>query len=94
MDHVFATVPLATKTEGQNRTLGYGKCVKIKPLTIGNVTKLTSFEAILHEIGQIWPKYCIHIENGGIRSKLPKCAENISLAIEPQQKIRPLVMEI
>ena len=31
--------------EGQNRTLDYGKWVKIIPLTL--------FEAILHEIGQI-----------------------------------------
>ena len=43
---VFATIPLATETEGQNRDLGYGKWVKIKPLTIENVTKLTTFEAI------------------------------------------------
>ena len=55
---VVATKPLATETEGQNRMLGYGKWVKIKPLTLGNVTKLTTFEAILHAIGQIWPKSC------------------------------------
>ena len=55
---VFATLPLAMETEGQNHTFGYGKWVKIKPLTTGNVTKLTTCEAILHEIGQIWPKSC------------------------------------
>ena len=55
---VFATTPLAMGTDGQNRTLGYGKWVKIKPLTIGNITKSTTFEAVLHEIGQIWPKLC------------------------------------
>ena len=44
------------ETEGQNRTLGYGKWVKIQPLTLENITKLTTFEAILHaEIDQIWP---------------------------------------
>ena len=55
---IFATIPLATETEGENRTVGYGKYVKIKPLTIGNVTKLTTFEAIVHEIGQVWTKSC------------------------------------
>ena len=80
--------PSAMETEGQNHILGYGKCVKIKPLTIGNITKLTTFEAILHEIGQIWPKFC-HLlkKNGGIRSKWPKFAENIPLAMEPQPKL-------
>ena len=90
---VFATIPLATETKSQNRTLGYRKWVKIKPLTIGNVTKLATFEAILHEIGQIWPKYC-HLKkkkkkNGGIRSKWPKFPENIPLAMEPQPKLDP-----
>ena len=53
---VFATIPLATETEGQNRTLGYGKWVKIKPLTMENVTKLTTFLSDLYEFGQIGPK--------------------------------------
>ena len=53
----FATLPLPMGTEGQNYTLGYGKWVKIKPLTIGKIAKLTTLEAILHEIGQIWPKF-------------------------------------
>ena len=67
--------------------LDYGKWVKIKPLTLGNVTKLTTFEAILHAIGQIWPKSCHSLrKNGGIRSK---CAENISLATEDQPKLEP-----
>ena len=46
----------------RNHTLGYGdqgtksypwlrKWVKMKPLIVGNITKLTNFEAILHEIG-------------------------------------------
>ena len=78
-----------------NHTLGYGdqgtksylwlrKWVKMKPLIIGNITKLTNFEAILHEICQIWYKFC-HLlrKNGGIRSKWPKFAENIPLATEP-----------
>ena len=51
---VLATIPLATETS----TRGYGKWVKIKPLTIGNITKLTTLEANLLEIGQIWPQSC------------------------------------
>ena len=79
-----AAIPLATETEGQNRTFGYGKWVHTKPLTIGNVTKLTNFEAILHKIYQIWPKSChlLRKKSGGIRSKWPKFAENIPLATE------------
>ena len=53
---VFATILLATDTGDEKHNLGYGKWVKLKPLTIGNITKLTTFEAILHEIGQIWHK--------------------------------------
>ena len=87
----FTIIPLATETEGQNGTLGYGKCVKIKPLTIGNVTRLTTFEAILHEIGQICPKSChLHKKNGGFRSKWPKFAENIPLTLEIGLKKGPL----
>ena len=38
-----ATIPLATENEGrQNCTLGYGKWLKIIPLAIGNVTKITT----------------------------------------------------
>ena len=48
---VFAAITLTTETEGQKRTLAYGKWLKMKPLTIVNVTKSTTFEAILHEIG-------------------------------------------
>ena len=59
---VFATTPLTTETEVQNHTLGFGKWVKIKPMTIGNITKITTFEAILHEIGQIWPNFVICFE--------------------------------
>ena len=84
---VVATIPFAMETESQNHTLGNGKWVKIKPLTIGNVTKLTTFEAILHAIGQIWPKSCHSLrKNGGIRSKF---AENISLATEARPKLDP-----
>ena len=97
---VFATIPLAMETEGQNRTLGYGKWVKIKTLTIGNVTKLTTFEAILHD-SQIAQILSFALEKkGAIRSKF---AENIPLATEPQPKLnlgygnlaktRPLAME-
>ena len=144
---VFATIPLATETEGQNHTLGSQALLspsnrvnavcdvaihpppsvflalrytswcewklpdktvalllgesrayalatengsKIKPLTIGNIAKLTTFEAILHEIGQIWPTFC-HLlrNNAGIRSKWPKFAENIPLASELQPKVHP-----
>ena len=62
----------------------------MKPLTIENITKLTNFEAILHEIGQIWSKFC-HLlrKNGGIRSTWSKFAENIPLATEPQPKLDP-----
>ena len=82
---VVATIPFAMETESQNHTLGNGKWVKIKPLTIGNVTKLTTFEAIVHAIGQIWPKSCHWLrKNGGIRSKF---AENISLATEARPKL-------
>ena len=35
--------PWLRRPRGQNRTLGYGKRIKIKPLTIENVTKLTTF---------------------------------------------------
>ena len=84
---VVATIPFAMETESQNHTLGNGKWVKIKPLTIGNVTKLTTFEAILDAIGQIWPKSCHSLrKNGGIRSKY---AENISLATEARPKLDP-----
>ena len=84
---VVATIPFAMETESQNHTLGNGKWVKIKPLTIGNVTKLTTFEAILHAIGQIWPKSCHSLrKNGGIRSKF---AENISLATGARPKLDP-----
>ena len=77
--------PLATETEGQNRMIGYGKWAKIKPLTLGNVTKLTTFEVILHAIGHIGPKSCHSLrKNGGIRSKF---TENISLATEDQPKL-------
>ena len=65
--------------------LGYGKWVKIKPFTLGNVTKLNTFEAILHAIGQIWPKSCHSLrKNVGIRSKF---ADNTSLATEYQPKL-------
>ena len=65
---------------GQNQTLDNGK-----------VTKLTTFEAILHEIDQIWPKSCHllrkkwwnYVKNG------KKLAENMSLAMEPQLKLDP-----
>ena len=63
---------------------------KIKPLTIGNITKSTSFEAILHEIGHIWPNLVICFEeNGGMKSKWPKFAENIPLVTEPQSRLYP-----
>ena len=76
--------PWLRRPRAKNRMLGYGKWVKIKPLTLGNVT-LTTFEAILHAIGQIWPKSCHSLrKNGGIRSKF---AENISLAMEDQPKL-------
>ena len=76
--------PWLRRPRAKNRMLGYGKWVKIKPLTLGNVT-LTTFEAILHAIGQIWPKSCHSLrKNGGIRSKF---AENISLATEDQPKL-------
>ena len=90
---VFATVPLATETEGQNHTLGYGKWVKIKPLTIGNLTKLTTFEAILSEIGQIWAKFC-HLlrKNARIRSKFAK--KKYTLGYGAWAKNRPLATEI
>ena len=92
---VFATKPLATETEGQNHTLAYGKWVKIKPLTIGNIIKLTTFEAVLQEIGQIWPKFC-HLlwKNAGNRSKWPKFAEKYTLGYRASAKIRPLATEI
>ena len=85
---VFATTSLAMETEGQNRTLGYGKWVKIKHSMVGNVTKLTTFEAVLHETGGILPKSCHLLEkkNGGIRSKF---AENIPLATDPRPKLDP-----
>ena len=88
----FATIPLAMETEGQNHTLGYGKWVKIKPMTTGNITKLTTFEAILHDIGQMWPKFC-HLlrKNAGIRSKWLKFPENIPLATEPRPKLDPWI---
>ena len=84
---VVATKPLATETVGQKRMFGYGKWVKIKLLTLGNVTKLTTFEAILLAISQIWPKICHSLrKNCGIRSNV---AENISLAMEDQPKLEP-----
>ena len=42
---VFTTIPLATEFESQNHTLAYRKLVKIIPLTLQNVTKVTTFEA-------------------------------------------------
>ena len=101
----FATIPLATETEGQNHTLGYEKWVKIKPLTIGNITKLTTFEAILHEIGQIWPKFCHLIEkmlelgqNGqNLLTMYPwlrSLSQNATLGYGNLAKNRPLATEI
>ena len=87
-----ATIPLGTETEGQNRTLGYGKWVKIKPFTIGNVTKLTTFEAILHKIGKIWPKSC-HLLRKMVELG-QKFAENIPLATEPQPKLDPWLRKL
>ena len=59
-----------------NHTLGYGD--------------RGPFEAILHEIGQIWPK-CCHLlwKDSEIRSKWPKFVEDIPLAMEPQPKLDP-----
>ena len=84
----FRNHTLGYGDQGPNHTLGYGKWVKIKPLTIGHITKLTTFEAILHKISQIWPNFC-HLlgKNARIRSKWSKFAENIPLATEPQPKL-------
>ena len=47
----------AMEIEGQIQTLANGKWVKIIPLTICNATQITTPEAILYEIIQIWPKW-------------------------------------
>ena len=94
---VFATIPLAIQRpiKGQNRTLDYGKWVKIKPLTMGNVTKLTTFEAILHEIDQIWPKSCHLLRKKWWHYvKMEKNCWKYDLGYGTSAKIRPLAMEI
>ena len=76
---VFATIPLAMETELQNRNLGYGKRVKIGPLTIGNVAKLTTFKAIC-------VKLVICFENiDGIRS-----SDNASTGFWPPGSLHTL----
>ena len=63
---------------GQNQTLDNRKYHQKNP----------TFEAILYEIGQIWPKFCDLLQkNSGIRSKWPKFAKNIPLATESQPKL-------
>ena len=74
-----------------NHTLGYGKWVKIKPLTIGNVTKLTTFEAILHEMVELG-------QNGQnllkIYTWLWSLSQNKTLGYGNLAKNRPLATEI
>ena len=89
-----------------NRTLGYGdrgpksypwlrKMGQNQTLTVGNVTNLTTFEALLHEIGQIWPKSC-HL----LRKKMVEFGQNgqnllkIYLWLWTSAKIRPLATDI
>ena len=67
-------------------------------LAIGNITKSTTFGAILHEYGQIWAKFC-HLlrkkKNGGITEvKMSKICWKYTLGYGAPAKIRPLAIEI
>ena len=109
--YFFTSIPLRKILTGvcgtgfRNHTLAYGvrgpkpcqrKLGQNQNFTIGNATKLTTFEAILHEIGQILPKCCYLLRKKpvGIRSKWPKFAENISLWLRSLSKKNPWLRKL
>ena len=68
----------------QNHILDSSKCYQNRYL----------FKAILYEIYKIWTRcYLVWKKKGRIKSKWPKSAENIPLAIGTAAKIRPLPVE-
>ena len=64
-------------------------------MRIENVTKLTTFEAILHEIGQIWPKsYHLLQKYGVIMSKSPTVSKKYTFGNGASAKSRQLGTKI
>ena len=55
---VFVTVPLATEIENQNYTLACGKWLKIIPLNIGNIIKITTFHAFVRNCSNVAKILC------------------------------------
>ena len=75
---VFVTVPLATEIEDQNYTVACGKWLKIIPLNIGNIIKITTFHAFVRNCSNVAKIFLCGLKKKEINSQIPQCICSIS----------------